>query len=129
MSRRSLLSASCLIVAIAGCSTGPQSGGPPTPVPAIEQVAWEAIGKGAPVIDVRTAEEFRQGHLPGAINIPYDEIASRVGELPPDRSQPIVLYCRTGRRSGIARTSLEQLGFTHAINAGGYDAMMRAQPR
>jgi phage shock protein E len=117
-------------VGIAGCSAGPaQQAGPPTPAPAIEQVAWEAIGQGAPVIDVRTDEEFRQGHLPGAVNIPYDQIASRVGELPSDRSQPIVLYCRTGRRSGIAKTSLEGLGFTHTINAGGYDAMMRAQPR
>jgi phage shock protein E len=129
VSGRSLLRATCLIAGLAGCSPGAQQVGPATPTPAIEQVAWEAIGKGAPLIDVRTDEEFRQGHLPGAVNIPYDQITSRLGELPSDRTRPIVLYCRTGRRSGIAKASLEQLGFANAINAGGYDAMMRAQPR
>ncbi len=94
----------------------------------VEQLAWDSIAAGAPVIDVRTEEEFGQGHLPHAVNIPYDQIASRVGELPSDRTRPVVLYCRSGRRSGIAKQTLEELGFTNAINAGGYDAMMRARP-
>ena len=81
------------------------------------------------MIDVRTDAEFQQGHLPGAINIPYDQIVERRAELPPDLNRPIVLYCRSGRRSGIARQSLEKLGFTNAINAGGYDALMLARPR
>jgi phage shock protein E len=91
-------------------------------------MAWQAIAEGAVVIDVRTDQEFRDGHLPAAINIPYDVIAARVSELPSDRTQPIVLYCRSGRRSGIAKQSLEELGFTRAINAGGYEALMRARP-
>lgn len=80
------------------------------------------------VVDVRTDAEFRQGHLPEAIHIPYDEIVARRAELPADQNRPIVLYCRSGRRSGIARQSLEQLGFTNAINAGGYEALMQARP-
>ena len=120
----------CLIAAIAGCSARPaQEAGTVGTAVAIERVAWDAIGRGAPVIDVRTDEEFRQGHLPGAVNIPYDQVPSRLGELPADKTRPIVLYCRSGRRSGIAKQSLEALGFTNAINAGGYEAMMRARPQ
>lgn len=116
-----------LIVGLTGCSAPPKQVA--TPARSIEQVAWEAIAGGAPVIDVRTDAEFQQGHLPGAVNIPYDEITSRLGELPADRNQTVILYCRTGRRSGIAKQALEDLGFTNAINAGGYDALMRARPQ
>jgi phage shock protein E len=127
---RSVLWASCVIVAIAGCSGRPkQESAPVASAPAIEQVAWDAIAGGAAVIDVRTDAEFRQGHLPGAVNIPYDQIVERRAELPPDLNRPVVLYCRSGRRSGIAKQSLEELGFTNAINGGGYDALMRARPR
>lgn len=118
-----------VVVALAGCSAPPgPEGGPVTTGPAIEQVAWDAIAAGAVVIDVRTDAEFREGHLPGATHIPYDQIVARRAELPADRDGPIVLYCRSGRRSGIARQTLVDLGFTHAINAGGYDALMRARP-
>ena len=122
------MGAVALIGALAGCSPTTRQGPAATAPPSIEQVAWDAIAAGAPVIDVRTAEEFRQGHLPDAVNIPYDEIGSRVSELPSDRSRTIVLYCRSGRRSGIAKQTLEGVGFTNAINAGGYDALMRARP-
>ena len=116
------------ITVIAGCSPVARQNQGPSATGSVEQVAWQAIADGAPVIDVRTDQEFREGHLPAAVNIPYDVIATRVNELPSDRSQPIVLYCRSGRRSGIAKQTLEELGFTHAINAGGYEAMMRARP-
>jgi phage shock protein E len=120
----------CVIVTLAGCSApAKQAADPVNAARPIEQVAWDAIAGGAAVIDVRTDSEFQEGHLPGAINIPYDQITSRLAELPSDRSQPIVLYCRSGRRSGIALDSLEELGFTNAINAGGYESMMRARPR
>jgi len=65
---------------------------------------------GAVVVDVRTPGEFESGHAKGAVNIPFDQIAARAGELPRDR--PVVLYCRTGRRSGIATAELQKLGFT-----------------
>ena len=122
--------AACMVAALAGCSApSRQSGARATAAPPIERVAWEAIANGAAVIDVRTDAEFQHGHLPGAINIPYDEIVARRAEVPADQSQPIVLYCRSGRRSGIAKQSLEELGFRNAINAGGYEALMRARPR
>ena len=58
----------------------------------------------------RTAEEFASGHVPGAINIPYDQIARRASEIGPP-STPVVLYCRTGRRSGIAVEALQKAGY------------------
>ena len=65
---------------------------------------------GAKVVDVRTAEEFASGHVPGAINIPYDEIARRASEIGPPSTQ-VVLYCRTGRRSAIAVEALQRAGY------------------
>lgn len=51
-------------------------------------------------IDVRSAEEFQQGHLNGAINVTHTEIAQRIAEVAPDKNQPIHLYCRSGHRAG-----------------------------
>jgi phage shock protein E len=65
---------------------------------------------GAKVVDVRTAEEFASGHVPGAINIPYDQIARRASEIGPPSTR-VVLYCGTGRRSGIAVEALQKAGY------------------
>ena len=60
------------------------------------------------VLDVRTPEEYADGHVPGAVLIPHDQLATRLDAL--DRDRPIVVYCRTGRRSGLAETLLRQHG-------------------
>jgi rhodanese-related sulfurtransferase len=65
---------------------------------------------GARVVDVRTAAEFASGHVPGALHIPYDEIPRRASEIGPP-STPVVLYCRTGRRSAIAVEALQKAGY------------------
>jgi len=67
--------------------------------------------RGVTVLDVRTADEFQGGHVPGAINIPYDQVAARSAELGP-KGKPVLLYCRSGRRSGIAAPELVKQGFT-----------------
>jgi rhodanese-related sulfurtransferase len=69
------------------------------------------VASGAKVVDVRTPQEFASGHVPGAINIPFDEIGRRASEIGP-ASTPVVLYCRTGRRSGIAAEALQKAGFS-----------------
>ncbi len=79
-----------------------------------------------PIIDVRTESEYRQGRVQGAIHIPYDEIASRINAVAPNRDARIVLYCRSGRRSGIAEQSLRRLGYTQIENKGGLEDMRRA---
>jgi phage shock protein E len=83
--------------------------------------AWTTFGKDAAmplVIDVRTVQEWDKGHLEGAILIPYDQIGERIGSVVKDKSQRIYLYCRTGRRSHIAKESLEKLGYKDIIDLG-----------
>jgi phage shock protein E len=70
------------------------------------------------LLDVRTSEEFAAGHIPGAVLLPYDEIAARFNEA--DKGRPIVVYCRSGHRSGIARTTLLGLGYTNVSDFGPY---------
>ena len=84
-------------------------------------VAWQQIRAGALLVDVRSPEEFAAGHLEGALNIPHDVIAARLAEFGQDKTKQIVLYCRSGRRSGIARDALIANGFTAVVNAGGYE--------
>ncbi len=76
-------------------------------------------------IDVRTAEEFAGGHLPGARNIDFDRIGERIAAVTQDKDQPIVLYCKSGRRSGFAKQTLEQLGYRNVLNAGGVVDVLR----
>ncbi|WP_341303079.1 rhodanese-like domain-containing protein [Pseudomonas sp. TMP25] len=78
------------------------------------------------VIDVRTAEEFAAGALPRAEQIDYGQIANRISAIAPDKATPIVLYCRSGRRSSVAEESLRTLGYSNLINAGSYDELKLA---
>jgi rhodanese-related sulfurtransferase len=61
------------------------------------------------VLDVRTPEEFAAGHVPGAKNVPYDQVAARLAEIPRDKD--VVLYCKSGRRAGIAADALAANGY------------------
>ncbi|MBW1848175.1 MAG: rhodanese-like domain-containing protein [Deltaproteobacteria bacterium] len=76
-------------------------------------------------IDVRTKEEFQSGHVKGAINIPYDQIGKFIGRVADEKDERIILYCRSGRRSGIAKKTLEKSGYTNVINEGGYSAALK----
>lgn len=69
-------------------------------------------------IDVRSAEEFAAGHVPQAVNIPYEQIAEGISGLDLDSDQTIYLYCGSGRRAGIARESLQELGYQQVVNVG-----------
>jgi rhodanese-related sulfurtransferase len=62
------------------------------------------------VLDVRTPQEYAAGHVPGAVNVPYDQVASHLAEIPKDKD--VVLYCRSGRRTGLAAEVLEANGYT-----------------
>jgi len=78
-------------------------------------------------IDVRTAAEFNAGHVDEAVNIPYDEIAAGIGALDVGENEVIYVYCRSGRRSGIAKDTLEGLGYSQVFNIGGLeDALKKA---
>ena len=70
------------------------------------------------IIDVRTVQEWNNGHLEGAILIPYDQIGERIGSVVKDKSKRIYVYCRTGHRARIAKEALEKLGYKNIINLG-----------
>ena len=71
------------------------------------------------ILDVRTQEEYDQGHIPGAIVISHEEIAEKAEEVLTDKDQLILLYCRSGRRSKIAAEALVELGYTNIKEFGG----------
>ena len=92
-----------------------------------EQLAWQRIANGAVVIDTRTAREFAQGHLENAINIPFDVIVAGVKQHNISKDQAIVVYCRSGRRSGRAEASLHAAGYQNLHNGGGYQTLLQQQ--
>ncbi|MDO4638034.1 MAG: rhodanese-like domain-containing protein [Lautropia sp.] len=78
-------------------------------------------------IDVRTPAEYQAGHLPGAQNLPLDEIAQRIAQQVPLHSTPIRLYCKSGRRAEKAREILRKAGYTQVENRGAYEDLRRQQ--
>ena len=70
------------------------------------------------VIDVRTVAEWDRGHLEGAILIPYDQIGEKIGSVVKNKSKTIYVYCRTGRRTKIAKEALEKLGYKNIVDLG-----------
>ena len=78
------------------------------------------------LLDVRTAEEFSAGSIPGAVNIPVDDLRARLEELPRDRE--IAAYCQVGQRGYLATRILQQAGFSAANIGGGYKTYKLLHP-
>lgn len=76
----------------------------------------ELKAAGAQIVDVRTRAEFSSGHAAGSVNIPLDQLESRLGDL--DRGRPVLVCCATGSRSAFAQSLLQRAGFTDVHNAG-----------
>jgi phage shock protein E len=89
------------------------------------QLAAEAAAQQPIYLDVRTPEEFAAGHVAGTLHIPLDQLERRWAELAEYRDRPVVVYCRTGRRSGLAIDMLATKGFTRLENGGGVTQMAR----
>ncbi len=99
-----------LVAAAAGPATiGPKALG--------ERIAW--ADQSLLILDVRTPEEYAAGHLPGAVNIPQEQLASRIGELAGARDRDVVVYCRTGKRSAEALGLLGKAGFERLLHLEG----------
>ena len=75
----------------------------------------------AVLLDVRRIEEFNVGHIDGAVLVPHDTIAEKVGAVVPDKNTPVYVYCRSGRRSAIAVEAMKKLGYTDLTDLGGID--------
>lgn len=71
------------------------------------------------ILDVRTNEEYLEGHIENATLLPYDTIAQQAKVTLPDTSSTILVYCRSGRRSSIAAQSLVDLGYSNIYDFGG----------
>lgn len=115
-----------LVLAFAGACA--KSADKTQPAPTAGDVdAKHLIANGAVVIDVRTPDEFAAGHLPNATNIPIQEFAARIGEVDKlvagNHGKDVVVYCRSGKRSGKAKSQLDAAGYTRVVNGGGYDGL------
>ena len=71
------------------------------------------------ILDTRAQDEYDEGHIPGAIVIPHDEILEKAEEILTDKDQLILVYCRSGRRSKLAAEDLVALGYTNIKEFGG----------
>ena len=96
--------------------------------PEAARQAWPMIEQGALLIDVRTMEEFAQGHVDGALNIPYQDTDKLMSAIGTDKTRPVVVYCRSGNRSGKAKVVLEAKGYTNIFNATGYEVLKETKP-
>jgi rhodanese-related sulfurtransferase len=104
---------------LAGAVAGPKLPALPPVMDEKGLIALLANGEAkALLLDVRTEEEFAAGHIPGAVLLPYDELAAKFREA--DKGRPIVVYCRSGRRSAIARETLLGMGYTNVSDFGAY---------
>lgn len=99
-----------------------EDGGPVTPKELHD--AWSR-GASPPVLDVRTEREFAEGHVPGALNVPFNQIGRRVDELILSRREPLVVYCGHGPRAWIAGRALRRAGFTDIDYLKGHMAAWR----
>ena len=84
-------------------------------------LAWSSFGADdiePLIIDVRTEAEWNNGHIEGAILIPYELIGGKIGAVAKEKSRRIYVYCRSGRRSQIAKETLEKLGYKDVVNLG-----------
>jgi phage shock protein E len=85
-----------------------------------EEAARSYLKQGAMIIDVRSAEEFRSGHLPGAINIPVNELEPQIPARVPNQQTVLLLHCQSGVRSGMGKRVLTKLGYSKVFNLGSY---------
>jgi phage shock protein E len=86
----------------------------------------ERLSHGALLVDVRSENEYRAGHLDCALLIPHDQIEARITELGTDKAREIILYCRSGGRASAAAGILKRHGFSNVSNAGGYQGLKRS---
>ena len=84
----------------------------------------QLIKEGAILIDVRSREEFDEGSVPGAINIPIDLLSDNIEEIPTDK--PIIVFCKSGNRAGKAKKILEENNITDVTNGGSWQNVQKA---
>ena len=113
-----------VMIMAAGCGGNEQSA-PENQTRQYTQISQEEAAKmmdeetGYLILDVRRPDEFAEGHIPDAINVPNEEIMDEMPEALPDKDQMLFIYCRTGRRSKEAAEKLANIGYTNVYEFGG----------
>lgn len=138
--KKIMIAALSLILLLCGCSgsnensasqtSDTQSSGTSSQVSEVSKIKYKQISQkeameimkketGFIILDVRTISEFTDGHIPGAICVPNEKIGSSDIPQLPDKSQKILVYCRSGRRSKEASEKLANIGYTNILEFGG----------
>ena len=115
----SFIAGIALLLLLAGCSASEKPAGSYRQISTAEAVTMMETETDYIILDVRTREEYAQGHIPGAVCVPNETIGS--GEIPelPNRDQLILVYCRSGNRSKQASEKLVKLGYSNVVEFGG----------
>ena len=113
-----LLTASLLLVPLTACGRPGETAGYVC-ITAQQAKEYMDAEPDCVILDVREQAEYDEGHIPGAVLLPHDKVASEADALLPDKTQRILVYCRSGRRSKLAAESLVQLGYTNVMEFGG----------
>ena len=108
-----------LLLFLAGCTASNEQENSYRQISMDEAVTMMEEESGYIILDVRTPEEFRERHIPNAINIPNETIGSEDIQELPDKDQLILVYCRSGNRSKQASGKLAELGYTNIVEIGG----------
>ena len=107
------------LLLLAGCAAPAQEASGYRQISMEEAIAIMEEESGYIILDVRTAEEFREKHIPGAVNIANEQIGNEQIPQLPDKDQLILVYCRSGNRSKQASEKLAALGYTNIAEFGG----------
>ena len=118
---RKLIPLFVALLLIAGC-TAPAQGSSYRQVTAEEAIALMEKESGYIILDVRTAQEYSEKHIPKAVNIPNESIGTEEIPALPDKNQLILVYCRSGNRSKQASEKLAALGYTNIVEFGGINS-------
>jgi phage shock protein E len=114
-----ILFATAAALLLGGCGSNVEDSAG-TPISAVELADRIQAGSPPLVLDVRNREEYARGHIPGAINIPHDELPTRLAELPIAKSEEVVVYCYGGLRSQQAEETLRGSGYSNVRLLAGY---------
>ena len=114
------------LVALTIWLVAPVMAGGGDPVAAAQ--AWPMIESGALVIDVRSPEEFADGHLEEAINIQWHDSEAIARAIGNNKQRQVVMYCRSGNRAGKSITKMKALGYDNIFNATGLEALNETRP-
>lgn len=119
-----------LLAAAGACQSSEPAKDPAQQVPVATAkdpvAAKQLVAAGAVVVDVRTPEEYAEGHVINAVNLPVQTFAAAdVDKLTGgDKSKPVVVYCAAGKRAAKAKAALDAAGYTTVVNGGGYDDLV-----